>query len=116
MPRSEIDSTRATAHLPGLDVEIVHHQSPDGLTERVSINLTAAPSFEAFARSPRRMEPLCLLGRGHEARMVPLGRRHTHDDEGPRPPSIAAKGWAGAARPATSPLLDKRNGLARGRY
>ena len=53
---------KAIAHLPGLDIEIVHHQSPDGLTEQVSINLTAVPSFEAFARSIDAMEPLCLLG------------------------------------------------------
>jgi hypothetical protein len=57
MPRSEIDSTTATAHLPGLDIEIVHHHSPDGLTEQVSINLTATPSFEAFGHSMRAFNP-----------------------------------------------------------
>ena len=43
--------------------------------------------------------------------MVPLGRGHTHYDEDSRSPSIAAQRQAGAARPSTSPLLDKRNGL-----
>jgi hypothetical protein len=57
MPPSEIDSTTATAHLPGLDIEIVHHHSPDGLTEQVSINLTATPSFQAFARSIEAWNP-----------------------------------------------------------
>jgi hypothetical protein len=60
MSPSEIDSTRATAHLPGLDVEIVHHHSPDGLTERVYINLTAVPSFEAFARSIDAWNPFAF--------------------------------------------------------
>jgi hypothetical protein len=57
MPRNEIDVTRATAHLPGLDIEIIHRQSPDGRSEQVSINLTAAPSFEAFANSMATFNP-----------------------------------------------------------
>jgi len=60
MPRSEVDSTTATAHLPGLDIEIVHRQSPDGLTEQVSINLKAVPSFAAFARSLDAMNPFAF--------------------------------------------------------
>jgi hypothetical protein len=60
MPRSEVDSTTATAHLPGLDIEIVHRQSPDGLTEQISINLKAVPSFEAFARSLDAMNPFAF--------------------------------------------------------
>jgi len=38
--QSEIDATRATARLPGLDIEIV----------QITINLRAVPSFEAFGR------------------------------------------------------------------
>ena len=60
MSPSEIDSTRATAHLPGLDIEIVHRQSPDGLTEQVSINLTAVPSFGAFAGSLEAWNPFAF--------------------------------------------------------
>jgi hypothetical protein len=60
MPRSEVDSTTATAHLPGLDIEIVHRQSPDGLTEQVSINLTAIPSFGAFASSIDAWNPFAF--------------------------------------------------------
>jgi hypothetical protein len=44
----EIDATRATAPLPGLDIEIVHRRSPGGDAEQISINLLAVPSFEAF--------------------------------------------------------------------
>src|SRR5215470_5291748 len=47
---SEFDATRATARLPGLDIEIIHRRAPDGDAEQISINLQAAPSFEAFGR------------------------------------------------------------------
>jgi hypothetical protein len=46
----EVDATTATAHLLGLDIEIVHRRLPDGDAEQISINLQAAPSFEAFGR------------------------------------------------------------------
>jgi hypothetical protein len=39
--------TRATTHLPGLPVEIVH-QRPSDNVEQISIELQAVPSFEAF--------------------------------------------------------------------
>jgi hypothetical protein len=42
------ETTRATAHLPGLDIDIIHRRSPDGEWEQVSINVRATPSFEAF--------------------------------------------------------------------
>jgi hypothetical protein len=45
---SEIDATRASARLPGLDVDIIRRQSPNGDWEQISINLRATPSFEAL--------------------------------------------------------------------
>jgi hypothetical protein len=45
--RIEDDTTRATAHLPGLDIEIIHRGSPGAEAEQISINLQAVPSFEA---------------------------------------------------------------------
>jgi hypothetical protein len=60
MAQSEVDSMTAIAHLPGLDIEIVHRHSPDGLTEQVSINLKAVPSFEAFARSIDALNPFAF--------------------------------------------------------
>jgi hypothetical protein len=45
---SEIDATRASARLPGLDVDIIHRQSLNGDWEQISINLRAGPSFEAL--------------------------------------------------------------------
>ena len=46
-PQSEIGATKASACLPGLNIEIVHRQSPDGDSEQISISLQAVPSFEA---------------------------------------------------------------------
>jgi hypothetical protein len=45
---SEVGVTTATAHLPGLTIEIVHHRPPG--REEISISLQAVPSFEAFGR------------------------------------------------------------------
>jgi hypothetical protein len=45
---SEVGVTTATAHLPGLTIEIVHHRPPSGDREEISINLQAVPSFQAF--------------------------------------------------------------------
>ena len=54
---NEGEAMKAVANLPGLDIEIVHHQSSDGLEEQISINLKAIPSFEAFARFYETMNP-----------------------------------------------------------
>jgi hypothetical protein len=45
---SEDDTMRATAQLPGLDIEIVHRRAGDA--EQLSVHLQALPSFEAFGR------------------------------------------------------------------
>src|SRR5215467_8769849 len=47
----DIDTTRASARLPGLNIDIVHSQSPSGDCEQISITLQAVPSFEAFGRA-----------------------------------------------------------------
>jgi hypothetical protein len=47
-PDSDIDATRASARLAGLDIDIIHRQSPNGDWEQISINLQATPSFEAL--------------------------------------------------------------------
>ena len=54
------DTTRATAHLPGLKIEIVHRMSPDRSAEQISINLQAVPSFEAFGRWVEATSPFAL--------------------------------------------------------
>jgi hypothetical protein len=63
-PQPEIDAARATARLPGLDIEIVHRRSPSGDAEQIPINLQAVPSFDAFGLSLKKREhlPLSVVG------------------------------------------------------
>ena len=56
----EHDVTRATARLPGLEIEILHRWLPGGEGEQMSINLRALPSFEAFGRAVESANPLTL--------------------------------------------------------
>jgi hypothetical protein len=44
-----MDETRAVAHLPNLDIEILHRRLPDEDAEQLLISLRARPSFEALA-------------------------------------------------------------------
>jgi hypothetical protein len=45
-----MDETRATAHLPNLDIEILYRQLPNEGAEQLQISLRAQPSFETFGR------------------------------------------------------------------
>jgi hypothetical protein len=85
---NEVDTTRATAHLPGLDIEIIHSQSPNNDWEQVSINLRAMPSFEAAGRLFEATDPFALWMQAArlmwmpwlltaQAMMLPDGRRQT---------------------------------------
>ena len=55
-----VEPSRATARLPGLDIEIVHRRSPSGDAEQILINLQAVPSFEAFGRFVDTANPLAF--------------------------------------------------------
>jgi hypothetical protein len=57
---SEIEATKASARLPGLDIEIIHRQSPNSEWEQVSINVRATPSFEMLGRSSEVADPFTL--------------------------------------------------------
>ena len=59
-PQSEIGATKASARLPGLNIEIVHRQSPDGDSEQISISLQAVPSLEAFGRFLEAANPFAF--------------------------------------------------------
>jgi hypothetical protein len=59
-PQSEIGAIKATARLPGLNIEVVHRRSPDGDSEQISINLQAVPSFEAFGRFLEAANPFAF--------------------------------------------------------
>jgi hypothetical protein len=57
---SDLDTTKATAQLPGLDIEIVHRRSPAGDAEQISINLQAVPSFDEFGRFLEGNNPMAF--------------------------------------------------------
>jgi hypothetical protein len=59
-PPNGVEPTRASAHLPGLDIEIVHQRSARGDSERISINMQAVPSFEAFSRFLETANPFAF--------------------------------------------------------
>ena len=73
MPNQQIDdeTTRATARLPGLEVEIVHRRSPAADVEQVSINLQAVPSFEAFGRFLQTGNPLAFWAQAAQMAWFP---------------------------------------------
>ena len=54
------EAARATARLPGLDIEIAHWRAVEGDAEQISINLRAAPSFEAFGRALETANPFAF--------------------------------------------------------
>ena len=57
---ADTEPTRATAHLPGLEIEIIHRRSPEGDAEQISINMQAVPSFEAFGRYVEAANPFAF--------------------------------------------------------
>jgi len=56
----ETDTTRATANLPGLEIEIIHRRSPGADAEQISIHLQAVPSFQAFGRFFETANPFAV--------------------------------------------------------
>ena len=73
MPDQQIEegTTRATAHLPGLDIEIVYRRSPGAEVEQISINLQAVPSFEAFGRVLETTNPFALWAQAAQLALLP---------------------------------------------
>jgi hypothetical protein len=67
----EVDTTIAGAHLPGLDIEIVHRRLPDGEAEQISIHLQAVPSFEAFGRYLEAANPFAFWAQAARLAWLP---------------------------------------------
>ena len=67
----EIDTTKASAHLPGLDIEVVHRRSPAGDAEQISINLQAVPSLEAFGRYLEAANPFTFWAQATQLMWLP---------------------------------------------
>jgi hypothetical protein len=65
-------TTRATANLPGLQVEIVHRRPRDTEAEALSITLQAMPSFEAFGRYLEAANPLAFWAQAVQMAWLPL--------------------------------------------
>ena len=66
---SAADLIRATAHLPGVDIEVARWRSADA--DHVAINLTATPSFEAVGRAFEAANPFALWMRCAELAWLP---------------------------------------------
>jgi hypothetical protein len=54
----DVELTRATARLLGLDITILRRHSPHDGTEEISINLRALPSLAALSRAMGSLHPL----------------------------------------------------------
>jgi hypothetical protein len=57
MEAAGMRATRASARLPGLDIEIVHRRAVEDDAEQIAIYLGAAPSLEAFGRALETADP-----------------------------------------------------------
>jgi hypothetical protein len=72
------DATRASAHLPGLDIEVTHRRSP--IAEHISIHMQATPSFEAFGRFLESANPFAFWAEATRLAWLPflpwLGAAH----------------------------------------
>lgn len=80
MPDQQIDdgTTRATARLPGLEIEIVHRRLPGVEAEQISINLQAMPSFEAFGQFLETANPFAFWAQAAQMAWFPwLGAART---------------------------------------
>jgi len=73
VPNQQIEgeATRATASLPGLDIEIVHRRSPDADAEQMSIHLQAVPSFEAVGRFLGSANPFVFWAQAAQMAWLP---------------------------------------------
>ena len=56
----DVGTTKATATLPGLTIQISHHRPPEGDREEIAIKLQAMPSFEAFGSSLETTNPFAF--------------------------------------------------------
>ena len=66
------DTTRATARLPGLTIEVIHRRMPGEDAEEISINMQATPSFAAFGRYLDGMNPFAAWAQFAQAMWAPF--------------------------------------------
>jgi hypothetical protein len=68
---AETGTTRASAQLPGLDIEIMHRRPVEGHGEQISINLRAVQSFEAFGRALEAANPFAFWAQATQLAWLP---------------------------------------------
>ncbi len=91
--RLEDNTTRTTARLPGLDIEIIHRRSLNDEAEQLSINLQATPSFEAFGRYFETANPFALWAQAVQLAWLPWlngARSILPRSIAPAPPKLSA--------------------------
>jgi hypothetical protein len=64
------DTTRATARLPGLEIEILHRRLPDA--EQISVHMQAMPSFNAFGRFLENANPFAFWAEAAQLMWLPF--------------------------------------------
>ena len=92
---TEDNTIRATALLPGLDIEIIHRRSLNDDSEQVSINLQAMPSFEAFGRFLETANPFALWAQAVQMAWLPwlnAARFVTFSRNASTPPTLSSNG------------------------
>jgi len=91
----EDNTTRATARLPGLNIEIIHRRSLNGEAEQISINLQAMPSFEAFGRFLETANPFAIWAQAVQMAWLPwlnAARFVTLPRNASTPPKLSSNG------------------------
>ncbi len=68
---SDYHDTKAVAHLPNLDIEILHRRPWQGDEELLTITLRARPSFDDFFRFVETANPALAWMRAMEAAWAP---------------------------------------------
>jgi hypothetical protein len=66
----EGDTTRATARLSGLDIEIVHRRAANA--EHIFVHLRAMPSFDAFGRFLEGANPFAFWAEAAQLMWLPF--------------------------------------------
>ena len=68
---AETGTTRASARIPGLDIDIMHRCAVDHQAEQISINLKAVPLFEAFGRALEAANPFAFWAQAAQLAWLP---------------------------------------------
>jgi hypothetical protein len=102
-------STRATARLPGLDIEITHRRSTSGEAEQISINLQAVPSFDAFSRFVESANPLAFWAKALQMAWLPwLAATQTALPPGVTLPQLGLEAPTHADTPAATSAAESK--------